>query len=871
MTESQAWLNPAYTPECRAKALLAAIPTKDDKVALAASGDFSAYGITRYNSKDGPAGVSNGSGKQTAFPAPLGLAASFDTTLANAYGAAVGEEFHSSGYGTSLGPTMDIERTWHFARAAESYGEDPYLAGQIARPVVDGIQSKHVITSLKHFVVYNQDAGRTGEDNGGGNPKYAFTSYNVKVSNRALHEIYFPPFKAAVVNGGAGNVMTSFPMINGKFAAENQYVLGALKNQWGFDGAVRPDYPSYWHTIPAIVAGMDTVSAWDTKFDDPTSVAKVTDEFKKAVADGIVTEDRVNDLIKRALVPMWRVGLDQNPPTSTGPDVAAHKAVAVQVATDGAVLLKNNGVLPLSPSAKIAVIGRQAGAETNIGTLQAKVNVCEYGSAFVWPTHLTTAESAIKSKAANATYAPGNVGVGELDLLKVDATGHTADGSTLMTEKGGTTAGFVANYYGTPDLTGSPVKTQVETAINMEEDLRFSTPFAPGTLPANHQWSVDWKGFFTPKTTGIYRFSLGVGGIAQLYVNSKLVAGKRADFGNVDSCAVTLTAATTVPIEVKYSARQGLETGIMVTTIPDIGTILGTFCHVGYAAADTAIADAAAAAKAADVAVVFVSDRTGEGGDREYLGLRGDQNNLIAAVAAANPKTVVVLTNGSPIAMPWLKDVAGVLEMWYPGDYFGDAAAALLFGDVNPSGKLPMTFPADETQGPATTRAQYPGLNVDGTTQVFGQLGDVNYDEGILVGYRWYDAKKQKPLFEFGYGLSYTTFDYADISATRDTATGGITVTAKITNSGSKDGAEVAQLYLGFPASAGEPPKVLKGFKKVALKAGASTTVKFTVAADELAIFDESKDGWEPVCGDYTAYVGSSSQDIRGQATVAVD
>ncbi len=370
--------------------------------------------------------------------------------------------------------------------------------------------------------------------------------------------------------------------------------------------------------------------------------------------------------------------------------------------------------------------------------------------------------------------------------------------------------------------------------------------------------------------TGAYRFSLGVGGIGQLYVNDALVASKRGDFGNVDAASVALEAGVTVPIEVKYSARQGLEIGVLLP-IPDIGTVLGTFCHLGFEAPDTGVADAVAAAAAADVAVVFVADRIGEGADRESLGLRSDQNELVAAVAAANPKTVVVLANGGPVSMPWLDKVAGVLEMWYPGDYFGDAVAALLFGDVNPSGKLPMTFPADETQGPATSRAQYPGLNVDGTTQVFGELGEVNYDEGILVGYRWYDAKAQKPLFEFGYGLSYSSFKYEKVAAARSADTGEVKVTVTITNTGSTAGAEVAQAYLGYPEAASEPPKVLKGFAKVSLAAGKSATATIAIPAEQLGVFDETKERWKTVPGEYTVYVGASSRDIRGQAKFSVE
>jgi beta-glucosidase len=274
--------------------------------------------------------------------------------------------------------------------------------------------------------------------------------------------------------------------------------------------------------------------------------------------------------------------------------------------------------------------------------------------------------------------------------------------------------------------------------------------------------------------------------------------------------------------------------------------------HLGWQPReDLLIAQAAAAARAADVALVVVSDATAEGMDRSTLALPADQDRLIAAVAAANPRTVVVLNTGSAELMPWLGKVAAVLEIWYPGQTGGTALGRLLFGDVNPSGKLPVTFPASDAQGPARTTVSYPG---DGT--------NVYYDEGLLVGYRWYDATGQRPLFPFGYGLSYTSFGFSDLTITKTGASGQVSVAVTVTNTGPRAGAEVAELYLGSPAAAKEPPRQLKDYRKVSLAPGGSTRITFTLGRQDLASWDNPAVGWTVHQGTYHVWVGDSSRSL---------
>jgi beta-glucosidase len=266
------------------------------------------------------------------------------------------------------------------------------------------------------------------------------------------------------------------------------------------------------------------------------------------------------------------------------------------------------------------------------------------------------------------------------------------------------------------------------------------------------------------------------------------------------------------------------------------------------------VAEAVEAARKSDVAIVFANNAQGEGMDRSTLALPGDQDQLIAAVARANHRTIVVLNTGGPVLMPWLPRVEAVLQAWYPGQQFGSALAAVLFGDADPGGRLPVTFPASDEQGPApaTQPERYPGVD-----------GDEHYDEGILVGYRWYDQFHQQPLFPFGYGLSYADFRFSDLHVDVDRERETVVASARVTNTSDRPGSTVAQAYLSSPPSANEPPRQLKGYEKVALRPGESTIVTFRLAPADLAYYDESVNQSVIADGRYKLYVGSSSRDLH--------
>jgi beta-glucosidase len=387
---------------------------------------------------------------------------------------------------------------------------------------------------------------------------------------------------------------------------------------------------------------------------------------------------------------------------------------------------------------------------------------------------------------------------------------------------------LTARYYANTSWSGDPALTRVEADV--DTDPSGGVP-APG-LPPNG-WSVRWSGTFTAPTTGDYTFSLTNHARAGLYLDGKQVINNGGGFpGVTKSATVHLDAGSQHPIRVDWAKPDG-QAMIELAWTPPAGTP-----NVG-------IEQAVAAAKKSDVAVVFASNKDTEGIDRSSLGLPGYQDSLISAVAAANPHTVVVLDTGGPVTMPWLDDVAGVLEAWYPGEEDGNAAAAVLYGDVDPSGRLPITFPKSLADTPANTPAQYPGVN-----------GVATYSEGLEVGYRHYDAGGIAPLFPFGYGLSYTTFNLSGLSVH------GPHAAVDVTNTGNRTGTQVVQVYVTDPASVGEPPVQLKGFAKVTLRPGQHRHVQVQLDDHAFAHWDTASQSWQTTPGRYTVSAGTSSRDL---------
>lgn len=860
--EEKPWLNPDQAPGCRALEVIASM-TLSEKLAelggITGSSANSRLELKAGGGSDGPNGIATmGSGTPrargqnvTAFANAVTLASTWDRTLAAKYGKALGEEFSGKGSNSVLGPTINIMRTWHWGRNGETFSEDPYLTSEMAVAEIKALNEQKVLTVLKHYVANNQENTRCGVL-----PDHA--GIDARISEKALQEIYLPAFKAAVQRGGTGGIMCSYNQVNGKFACNHPELLGYLRD-WGFDGFIAPDAAfALRDPLVGALAGVTRVGGR---------------EVGSFIEEGTLTTEDLDRMLYYNLTPYFRLGIYDAPAGGNqNADVSSpeHQALARTVAEEGAVLLKNRGgALPIVPSLvqSIAVIGSDAGPDVTIGLT---------GSAHVYATRKSVPVDAIRERAGTAiqiSFARGAAGIGPLPPVP---------GDVLQPSPGGE-KGFAAAYFSSADATGLPVVTRLEPGLQNAEQppdafysklgLPVPVPFGAGAPPPSSKskpdakraaakskapagqppprtdpviWSARWTGILAPPSDGTYVFSLTGSGTAQLYIDNRPVATMmRADFEQTVQGTIELKAGKGVPIEVKYS---------------NISKILGPGLTLGWQPPDPSLlAEAVDAAKRSDVAIVFAAEQMGEGQDKISLSLPGDQDRLIEAVAEVNPRTIVVLHTSNPVRMPWLDRVAAVIEAFYPGQEAGSSIARLLFGDVNPSGKLAMTFPADEEQGPGAHYLDYPG---DGKT--------VDYSEEVLVGYRWYDAKNQAPLFPFGHGLSYTTFEYSNLKITRPEKD-RVVVSLRVMNTGKREGAEVVQLYLGSPAEAEEPPKQLKGFEKIRLEPGESRVVSMELGRQSLSAWDSDARDWRLYPGIYPIMVGSSSRDIRLQDVVMME
>src|SRR5580693_8679151 len=808
-TGARPWLEQGQSPGQRASELLAQMTLAQklqmvDGTGYPLGSDYAghiqgiaALGIPDLYLSDGAGVVGNGSTGVTWFPDGTNDAATWDPPAVQAVGAADGREQAAKGHNVSLAPNLNILRTPYGGRAFEGYGEDPYLSSQIAAADIQGVQSQGVIATPKHYIGNDEETLRN--------------SIDVQVSQRALAEIYDPAFQASI-NAGAGAAMCSYNMVDGSYSCQNSQTLaGTLESVMQFKGLVMSDWGATHSTVPSVEAGLDMSMPGGTLFGPDYYGAPLA----AAVSDGQVTVAQINAMVYRILWAMFSVGVfDHTYPSpasvaSTDVSTPADNQVALQAAEQGAVLLKNDrGALPFGNRDKsIAVIGDDAGADARYGA------------------------------GDTVTYAQGNSSYLSLSALP----------DTGFAPASGTGPGWRATYYSGSTTTGTPLGSQVVTSLDVT-----STP-AIVTNAGVSTWSVKYTATLTPVASGVAEFELSAGNNATLSIGGRQVVSYGPGTGSTFTGLAGLTAGVAVPFELDA-------TGLAASSG---GGFFGppTVVDLTWAPQENLLwQQAASAARSADVAVVFASNYSAEGSDLQTLQLPGDQDQLIEAVARANPNTIVVLNTSGPAYMPWLPHVAGVFEAWYPGQQDGNAIAALLFGDVNPSGHLPETFPANSSQGVAhggtvlTPNLQFPG---NGT--------DIDYSEGIDVGYRYYDTHGQTPLFPFGYGLSYTSFAYSNLRVTP--AQGGATAQVTITNTGHATGAEVAQLYLTDPAAAGEPPYQLKGFQKITLAAGQSQRLTFRITRQDMSYYQTSSSSWVAAPGWYRLSFGSNERDLSLSAT----
>jgi beta-glucosidase len=811
-----------------ADALLAALEL-DEKIALVSGADMwrtpgvPRLGIPPLCLSDGPNGARGldvpGAGLRAAcFPCGSALGATWDPELVERVGVALGEEARSKGAHVLLAPTINIQRSPLAGRNFECFSEDPLLTARTAVAFVRGVQSRDVLACAKHFVCNDSEFERH--------------TISSEVDERTLREIYLPPFEAVVREARVGSVMGAYNKLGGTHACEHPRLLtDLLRDEWGFDGFVVSDWFATRSTAPAVRAGLD--------LEMPGPPRRFGPALREAMQRGEVEPDVLDAMVRRLLVARERTdAAARQREVPAANDRPEHRALAREAAREAIVLLRNEGgALPLDAQRlrKLAVIGPNAGASIIQGG----------GSAQVTPHYAVSALEGIRARCGDRVsleFARGCTRHKSTPVLDAELLAALDDSGD---------ARLRVEFFADEQFGDAPLHVASARRASL---TWFGAP-AEG-VPAE-RYAARIHGTLVAPESGRYALTLCGVGRSRLFLDDALVvddwepepggdfffgAGSRERRGEVE-----LVAGEPHALRIEVAKHQagsplgGVRAGGLLPEPPDL------------------LERAVAAAAGADAAVVVVgldAEWETEGRDRESLALPGRQAELVEAVAAANPRTAVVLNAGSPLEMPWRDQVAAIVQLWYPGQELGHALADVLFGDADPGGRLPLSFPARIED--SASHGHYPGEN-----------GRVVYGEGLFVGYRHHDAKRIEPLFPFGHGLSYTTFEYGEAHPSSDRILPGepLDVEIDVRNSGARPGREVVQLYLRDPESSlPRPEKALATFAKLTLAPGERRRVTLRIEPRALCCYDPERRAWIAEPGDFEVWIGGSSADIRARA-----
>jgi beta-glucosidase len=805
--------------------------TLEEKVAMChAKTAFSSAGVPRLGipdltMSDGPHGVAP-EGRHpeagrppvddhmTALPPGICLAAAWNTDLAAEFGRVLGAESRARGKDVILGPAINIRRTPLCGRNFEYYGEDPHLAARLAVPCVRAIQKQGTAACVKHYACNNQELARTRVD--------------TLPDERTLREIYLPAFEAAVREGNALTVMGAYNKVRGQHCCHNDYLLNrVLKDEWGFRGAVMSDWGGTHDTFEAATCGLDIEMGTGGE----PAKAWLGDAYLDGLRAGRYAVAELDDKVRRILRVMLAIGALGGRRPRGAMNRPDHQRVARAVAAEGLVLLKNEtGLLPLDFSRirALAVIGDNADRPHCVGG----------GSSAVRPLYEITLLHALQTRFGERLRIVHEPGYPDEAATRIPIPTESLD----VTGGAGGLRGWTLDWFNTRAGPHRDPPVHTETVANV--DFASPTPPRPDFVPRHY--ALRWVAHLTAPETGSYEFFL-TGMEIGLEIDQRYVGGNwGADTPTTTCTRVDLQAGQRYRLAVHaYPGDRGAEVHLGWRTP-----------SAGVAAPGERFRRAVALAREADV--VLFAGGLNHGHDTEGHDLPGTralfgQDELIAALAEANPRTVVVLCGSGALEMPWLDRVPAVLQAWYPGMEGGNALVDILAGDVNPSGKLPLTMARRLEDCPAHR---------------FGDYNDarVGYREGVFVGYRHHDAAGVEPLFPFGHGLSYTRFAFANpgVAIEGRGRRFRATVAFDVANAGPRAGAEVAQLYLrDEQCSLPRPPRELKGFRKIALNPGETARVELPLDYRSLAFYDPVQRAWRAEPGDFTVEIGASSRDIR--------
>lgn len=773
--------------------------------------------LPRLKMADGPIGVRN-FGPATAFAGGITLTATWNPALAELVGTELGRDARAKGVHFLLAPGVNINRAPMNGRNFEYFGEDPFLASRMAVGYIKGVQSQGVSATIKHFLGNNSEFDRHNTDS--------------IIDERTLREIYLPVFEAAVKEARVGAIMDSYNLTNGQHMSQNKYLLtDVVKKEWGFEGLIMSDWSGTYDGVEAANAGQDV--------EMPSGLHMNLETLKPAIEQGKVSLATIDDKVRRILRTAIGFGwLDHDQAALAIPRFNPQgRQVALNAAREGITLLKNDGdLLPLSKSKikSILIIGPDAFPAVSVGG----------GSAEVQPF---AAVSYLEGLANYPVNHPGTQFQVYYDrgVLSYSDLANATNFTTTQTDG---KAGLKAEYFDNADLKGNPVITRIEEHVDFGTAARLLFP--------EQTLSSRWTGYYSPPESSSYdifvQTTREVGGSYRLYVDEKLVLDNWTTLTALIDCR---------PLR--------LEPGPHKIVLEQHGRAFrrAVRLRLGVARAGQFVSDnAKKLAASADVVVVaagFDAESEAESADRTFR-LPLGQDELIQEMAVANKNTIVVMTSGGSVDMnAWLDHVPALVQAWYPGQEGGTALAEILFGDVNPSGRLPVTFERRWEDNPVHD-SYYPE---PGTKRVV-------YQEGVFVGYRGYEPSGTKPLFPFGFGLSYTTFSYSNLSIKplSNTESGPrYEVSFDVKNTGTREGADVAQVYVGdTQTKVPRPAKELKGFVKVNLQAGETRRVSVVLDGRALSYYDVKAKQWRADPGEFNVFVGRSSEQIelRGKLTL---
>ncbi|WP_410872674.1 beta-glucosidase family protein [Nocardia sp. A7] len=751
-----------------------------------------AIGLAEMPVSDGPSGVRGEQWDErdpsVSLPSGTAVAASWNPELLSEIGALIAHEARRKGVYAVLGPTINLHRSPLGGRHFECFSEDPVLTGEMSAAYVEAVQAHGVSACPKHYVANDAETDRFTVD--------------VRVDDRALHELYLYPFERSV-RAGAWMIMDAYNSVNGTTMTENALLNEPLKGSWGFDGVVVSDWTAVRSTVGA-------AEGTDLAMPGPWTLWGAP--LEEAVRQGEVPESAIDEKVRRILRFATRVGaLDDEPAPAPQFDDEQARELLRRAAADGMVLVHNDGVLPLRPQTKVAVLGPHAAAPRFMGG----------GSATVIPSHTTTPLDGLEA-VLPVTHTPGIRLDDKLVPVPMD----------LVTDPETGTPGLSLRY-----LDGDAVvDTQHRTAGNL---MLFGDTKAADTT------TIEIRARLRADMAGEWEIGVGTLGLARLELDGEQVLEQTIAFEGTDPVGAIL-----YPPQRSVTRRlaEGQEVDVRITVatppaIPGLGVILGVTFGITrpQRSADEEFAAAIEAARSADVAVVVVGTTEqieSEGFDRTDLRLPGRQNELVAAVAAVNPRTVVVVNSGAPVEMPWREDVAAVLLAWFPGQEFGAALADVLTGATEPGGRLPTTWPK--------TIDDVPVLN---TTP--DESGALVYSEGIHVGYRAWLKHGVAPAYPFGHGLGYTSWELSELTVS------GRSCTVTVANTGERAGKQVVQAYLSREHSAVDRPvRWLAGFATITAEPGETRTV--TIELPQRAFEHWTDTGWAVEPGGFTLHVGTS-------------